>query len=52
MGAVRQLGLVEQEGVGVDMMVGDLIRIGGEQPLIESTDSPAVRVVLGEDRST
>ena len=47
MGAVRQLGLVEQEGVGVDMMVGDLIRIGGEQPLIESTDSPAVRVVLG-----
>ena len=43
----RQLGLVEQEGVGVDMMVGDLIRIGGEQPLIESTDSPAVRVVLG-----
>ncbi len=47
MGAVRQLGLVEQEGVGVDMMVGDLIRIGGQQPLIESTDSPAVRVVLG-----
>ncbi len=47
MGAVRQLGLVEQEGVGVDMMVGDLIRIGSEQPLIESTDSPAVRVVLG-----
>ena len=47
MGAVRQLGLVEQEGVGVDMMVGDLIRIGGEQPLIESTDSPTVRVVLG-----
>ena len=35
------------ERVGVDMMVGDLIRIGGEQPLIESTDSPAVRVVLG-----
>ena len=50
MGAVRQLGLVEQEGVGVDMMVGDLIRIGGEQPLIESTDSPAVRVVLGGRR--
>lgn len=47
MGAVRQLGLVEQEGVGVDMMVGDLTRIGGEPPLIESTDSPAVRVVLG-----
>ena len=47
MGAVRQLGLVEQEGVGVDMMVGDLIRIGGQPPLIESTNSPAVRVVLG-----
>ncbi len=47
MGAVRQLGLVEQEGIGVDLMVADLIRIGSDPPLIESTESPAVRVVLG-----
>ena len=47
MGAVRQLGLVEQEGIGVDLMVGDLIRIGSDPPLIEATDGPSVRVVLG-----
>lgn len=47
MGAVRQLGLVEQEGVGVDLIVADLIRIGSDPPLIESTDSPSVRIVLG-----
>lgn len=46
MNAVRQLGLVEQEGVGVDRMFADLIRIGGDPPLIELTDRPAVRVVL------
>lgn len=46
MGAVRQLGLVEQEGVGVDRMVADLIRIGSRPPLIELTTGPAVRVVL------
>ena len=44
--AFRQLGLVEQEGVGVDMMVADLIKIGGDPPLIELTDRPAVRAVL------
>ena len=47
MGAVRRLGLVEQEGIGVDLMVADLIRIGSDPPLIEATDSPSVRVVLG-----
>lgn len=46
MNAVRQLGLVEQEGVGVDRMVSDLIRIGSGPPLIELTDDPSVRVVL------
>ncbi|WP_419551460.1 RNA-binding domain-containing protein [Candidatus Poriferisodalis sp.] len=46
MSAVRQLGLAEQEGVGVDRMVADLIRIGSDPPLIELTERPAVRVVL------
>lgn len=46
MNAVRQLGLAEQEGVGVDRMVSDLIRIGSEPPLIELIDDPSVRVVL------
>lgn len=44
--AFRQLGLVEQEGVGVDMMFADLIRIGGDPPFIEQTEQPAVRIVL------
>ena len=44
--AVRQLGLIEQEGVGIDRMVADLIWIGSDPPLIEPTDRPAVRVVL------
>ena len=46
MNAVRQLGLVEQEGVGVDRMVADLIRVGSDPPLIELTERPSVRVVL------
>ena len=50
MNAVRQLGLVEQEGVGVDRMVSDLIRIGSEPPLIELTDDPSVLVVLSGRR--
>ena len=44
--AFRQLGLVEQEGVGVDMMFADLIKIGGDPPVIEQTEQPAVRIVL------
>lgn len=47
MDAVRRLGLVEQEGIGIDLIVGDLIRIGARPPLIKATSSPAVRVVLG-----
>ena len=50
MNAVRQIGLVEQEGIGVDLMVSDLIRIGSDPPLIELTDSPSVRVVLAGRR--
>lgn len=46
MDAVRRLHLVEQEGVGVDRMVADLIVVGAPPPLIEETDRPAVRVVL------
>ena len=46
MNAVRQLGLAEQEGVGIDRMIADLIRIGSDPPLIELTERPAVRVVL------
>lgn len=46
MEAMRKLNFVEQEGVGVDRMVADLIRIGSKPPLIELTDRPAVRVVL------
>ena len=44
--AFRQLGLVEQEGVGVDMMFADLIKVGGDPPFIEQTEQPAVRIVL------
>ena len=51
MNALRQIGLVEQEGVGVDRMVSDLIRIGSEPPLIELTDDPSVRVVLSGRRA-
>lgn len=46
MGAARGLGLVEQEGVGVDRMFTDLIRIGADLPIIEALPRPAVRVVL------
>ncbi len=50
MNAVRQLGLVEQEGLGVDRMFTDLIRIGSTPPLIEPIDGPSVRVVLSGRR--
>lgn len=46
MNAVRGLGLVEQEGVGIDRMFTDLIRIGADLPIIEALPRPAVRVVL------
>ena len=50
MNAVRQLGMVEQEGMGVDRMFTDLIRIGSAPPLIELIDGPSVRVVLSGRR--
>lgn len=50
MNAVRQLGMVEQEGMGVDQMFTDLIRIGSAPPLIELIDGPSVRVVLSGRR--
>ena len=50
MNAVRQIGLVEQEGVGVDRMFADLIRVGSTPPLIELTDDPSVRVILSGRR--
>ena len=50
MNAVRQVGLVEQEGMGVDRMFADLIRIGNTPPLIELTDDPSVRVILSGRR--
>ena len=50
MNAVRQLKLVEREGVGVDLMFSELIRIGSNPPLIEVTGKPAVRVILSGRR--
>ena len=44
--AMRKIGLVEQEGVGVDLMFAEMIRTGGRPPLIETLPDPAVRVVL------
>lgn len=50
MNAVRGLGLVEQEGVGIDRMFSDLIRIGAGLPIIKELPRPAVRVVLPGQR--
>ncbi len=44
--AMRKIGLVEQEGVGMDMMFAEMIRIGCRPPLIEKMPDPAVRIVL------
>ena len=44
--AMRKIGLVEQEGVGVDMMFAEMIRIGSRPPLIEVLPDPAVRIDL------
>lgn len=46
MTAIRQIGLVEQEGVGVDLMFADMIRIGSRPPLIETLTDPAVQINL------
>lgn len=50
MKAVRGLGLVEQEGVGIDRMFTDLIRIGADLPIIKELPRPAVQVVLSGQR--
>ena len=44
--AIRKIGLVEQEGVGMDMMFAEMIQIGSRPPLIEILPDPAVRIVL------
>lgn len=46
MGALRLAGLVEQEGVGVDMMFADMVRIGSRPPTITALPDPAVRIDL------
>lgn len=46
MTAIRKIGLVEQEGVGVDKMFAEMIRIGSRPPSIESLPDPAVRIDL------
>lgn len=51
MSAMRQIGLVEQEGVGMDMMFAETIRIGCRPPLIEQMPDPAVRIVLFGQRA-
>ena len=46
MNALRLIGLVEQEGVGVDMMFAEMIRIGSRPPVITALPDPAVRIDL------
>ncbi|WP_419924665.1 ATP-binding protein [Candidatus Poriferisocius sp.] len=46
MNALRLIGLVEQEGVGVDMMFAEMIRIGSRPPAITTLPDPAVRIDL------
>lgn len=46
MNAMRLIGLVEQEGVGVDMMFAEMVRIGSRPPAITSLPDPAVRIDL------
>ena len=46
MNALRLIGLVEQEGVGVDMMFAEMVRIGSRPPAITSLPDPAVRIDL------
>lgn len=51
MTAMRKIGLVEQEGVGMDMMFAEMIRVGSRPPLIERISDPAVRIVLYGQRA-
>jgi len=44
------LRIAEREGIGVDRMYGDMIRVGNEPPVIEEIAGPFVRAVLvGEE---
>lgn len=44
------LRIAEREGIGVDRMVGDMVRRGQQPPQIEEIPGPAVRVTLvGDD---
>jgi len=40
------LRVAEREGIGVDRMVRDMIRVGLEPPVIEQVDGPIVRTAL------
>ena len=44
--AMARLGLAEREGVGVDRMVGDMLRTGRPAPIFSEVDGPFVRVAL------
>ncbi|MCY4163161.1 MAG: putative DNA binding domain-containing protein [bacterium] len=46
MNALRLMGLVEQEGIGMDMMFAEMVRIGCRPPVITNLPDPAVRVDL------
>ena len=43
---MARLGLAEREGVGVDRMVGDMLRVGKPAPVFSEVAGPYVRVVL------
>jgi ATP-dependent DNA helicase RecG len=51
MTAMRKIGLVEQEGGGMDMMFAEMIRVGSRPPLIERMPDPAVRIILYGQRA-
>ena len=44
--ALARLGLAEREGVGVDRMVGDMLRAGRPAPVFSEVEGPFVRVAL------
>ena len=43
---MARLGLAEREGVGVDRMVGDMLRTGRPAPVFSEVEGPFVRVEL------
>lgn len=44
------LGIAERQGIGVDRMYGDMLRLGHPLPTIEEADGNRVLVVLAGDR--